>query len=89
MISEIILWYLIAINILAFIVFMIDKIKAKMDSWRISEKTLLTLAVIGGSVGALLGMIICRHKIRVSKFKFGIPAIIVIQTALIYLAGGF
>ena len=50
------LYYLLVINILTFVVFGIDKRKAKQGSWRISEATLLMLAVIGGTIGALLGM---------------------------------
>ena len=77
--------YLAVVNITAFIAFMIDKIKAKMDAWRIPEKTLIILAVIGGALGALAGMIVFRHKIRVPKFKLGIPLIILAQAVLVYL----
>ena len=56
------LYYLIVINILTFAVYGIDKWKARQGSWRISEATLLMLAVIGGTIGALLGMQVWRHK---------------------------
>ena len=56
------LYYLIVINIVTFLVYGIDKWKAKQGNWRISEATLLILAVIGGSIGALLGMKVWRHK---------------------------
>ena len=56
------LYYLIVVNILTFAVYGIDKWKAKQGSWRISEATLLMLAVIGGTIGALLGMQVWRHK---------------------------
>ena len=56
------LYYLIVINVVTFLVYGIDKWKAKQGSWRISEATLLILAVIGGSIGALLGMKVWRHK---------------------------
>ena len=62
MIVNALLYYLIAINIVTFLVYGIDKWKAKQGSWRISESTLLILAVIGGSIGALLGMKIWHHK---------------------------
>ena len=56
------LYYLIVINVVTFLVYGIDKWKAKQGSWRISEATLLILAVIGGSIGALLGMQVWHHK---------------------------
>ena len=59
---ETLLYYLTAINVVTFLVYGIDKWKAKQGSWRISEATLLILAVIGGSIGALLGMKVWRHK---------------------------
>ena len=60
------------------------KVKAKQGSWRISEATLLILAVIGGSIGALLGMKVWRHKTMHKKFKYGLPLILLAQIALIY-----
>ena len=60
--TEALLYYLIVINVVTFLVYGIDKWKAKKGSWRISEATLLILAVIGGSIGALLGMKIWHHK---------------------------
>jgi len=60
--TEALLYYLIVINIVTFLVYGIDKWKAKQGSWRISEATLLMLAVIGGTIGALLGMQVWRHK---------------------------
>ena len=62
MIANALLYYLIVINIVTFLVYGIDKWKAKQGSWRISEATLLILAVIGGSIGALLGMRVWHHK---------------------------
>ena len=66
-------------------VYGIDKWKAKQGSWRISEATLLLLAVIGGSIGALLGMQVWHHKTMHKKFKYGLPLILLSQIALIYL----
>ena len=79
------LYYLIVINILTFLVYGIDKWKAKKDGWRISEATLLMLAVIGGTIGALLGMQVWRHKTMHKKFKYGLPLILLAQIALMYL----
>ena len=77
------LYYIIVVNIVTFLVYGIDKWKAKQGSWRISEATLLILAVIGGSIGALLGMKVWRHKTQHKKFKYGVPAILIIQIILI------
>ena len=77
------LYYLIVINIVTFVVYGIDKLKAKQGSWRISEATLLIFAVIGGSIGALLGMKVWRHKTMHKKFKYGLPLILIIQIILI------
>ena len=74
--------YLLAINAVTFIVYGIDKYKAKKAKWRISEATLLLLAVLGGSVGAWVGMKVWHHNTMHKKFKYGIPAILLIQIAL-------
>ena len=79
------LYYLIVINILTFAVYGIDKWKARQGSWRISEATLLMLAVIGGTIGALFGMQVWRHKTMHLKFKYGLPLILLAQIALMYL----
>ena len=81
--TQAIVYILIGINVLTFLVYGIDKFKAKHGSWRISEATLLILAVIGGSIGALLGMQVWHHKTMHKKFQFGIPLIILAQIALI------
>ena len=81
--TEALLYYLIVINIVTFLVYGIDKWKAKQGSWRISEATLPILAVIGGSIGALLGMKVWRHKTQHKKFKYGLPLILIIQIILI------
>ena len=83
---KIILGYLLAINIATFFLYGIDKYKAKKGRWRISEATLLLMAVIGGSIGAWAGMRLWHHKTMHKKFKYGIPIIIIIQVALaVYL----
>ena len=83
--TQTIVYILICINVLTFLVYGIDKWKAKQGSWRISEATLLILAVIGGSIGALLGMQVWHHKTMHKKFKYGLPLILLAQIALIYL----
>jgi len=80
---ELFIYYLLAINVVTFIVYGIDKLKAKKGWWRIPEATLLTLAVIGGSIGAWCGMMVWRHKTKHLKFKIGVPAILAIQLALL------
>ena len=75
-------YYLLAINAVTFIVYGIDKYKAKKAKWRISEATLLLLAVLGGSIGAWMGMKVWHHKTMHKKFKYGIRAILLIQIAL-------
>ena len=81
--EQLILIYLVAINVVTFFMYGIDKWKAKRSKWRISEATLLGLAVIGGSIGAWLGMRVWHHKTMHKKFQFGIPLIIVAQVAMI------
>jgi len=83
--NQTLLYLLIIINIVAFLVYGIDKWMAKQGYWRISEATLLILAVIGGSIGALLGMEIWHHKTMHKKFKYGLPFILLAQIVLIYL----
>ncbi len=75
--------YLAAINMATFLVYGIDKWKAKKSKWRIRETALLGLAVLGGSIGAWLGMKVWHHKTQHKKFKYGVPTIIIIQLALI------
>ncbi|MBQ3549016.1 MAG: DUF1294 domain-containing protein [Oscillospiraceae bacterium] len=77
--------YLIVINVVAFFAFGLDKLKAKADAWRIPEKTLLGLAVIGGSVGAILGMRTFRHKTRHKQFSVGMPLILAVQIVIVVL----
>ena len=88
--------YLAVINVVTFLMYGIDKWrstsgrllptgrkKAKNSKWRIRETALLGLAVLGGSIGAWLGMKVWRHKTQHKKFKYGVPAIIIVQLALI------
>jgi uncharacterized membrane protein YsdA (DUF1294 family) len=80
---HIILIYLAVINVVTFFMYGVDKWKARKSKWRIRETALLGLAVLGGSIGAWLGMIVWHHKTQHKKFKYGIPAIIIVQLAII------
>ena len=80
---EEIICFLLAINIATFLLYGIDKYKAKKNKWRISEATLLTMAAIGGSIGAWAGMRLWHHKTMHKKFMYGIPVIIIMQIALV------
>ena len=77
------LYYLLAVNSLTFLLYGIDKYKAKKGRWRISEATLLTMAAIGGSIGAWAGMRTWHHKTMHKQLKYGIPVIIIMQIALV------
>ena len=77
------MYYLLAINIVSFFLYGIDKYKAKKGRWRISEATLLMMAVIGGSIGAWVGIRLWHHKTMHKKFKYGIPIIIILQVCLV------
>jgi len=85
---EYLTYYLIATNVVTFFVYGLDKLKAKYNRWRITEVSLLLLAVLGGSVGAWLGMQVWHHKTLHKKFKYGVPLIFLLQLALLlwYLA---
>ena len=78
-----VLIYLAGINVLTFFLYGIDKLKAKRARWRISEATLIWLAVFGGSIGALLGIKAWQHKTQHAKFKYGIPIILLMQIAMV------
>lgn len=80
---DVALWgYLILMNLIAFALYGIDKRRAKQGAWRISEYTLLLVALLGGSLGALLGMRYFRHKTRHRKFRYGVPLILLLQLGL-------
>lgn len=75
--------YVLLVNIIAFAMYGIDKNKAKEDRRRISEKSLFLIAGIGGSIGAMLGMKVFRHKTKHWYFVVGIPLILIVQILLI------
>ena len=78
----VLLVWLAVINLLTFIVYGADKRRARRDKWRVPEKTLFLLPLLGGSIGALLGMRVFHHKTKHWYFVWGIPAILLAQIAL-------
>lgn len=74
--------YLLLANLVGFVLMGVDKYKAKKKKWRIPEKTLFLSAILGGSIGALYGMHLFRHKTKHKSFVFGMPAILVVQMLL-------
>lgn len=88
--TKFILIYLAAVNLVTFVMYGIDKYKAKKAKWRIPEATLLLMAAIGGSIGAWTGMQVWHHKTLHKKFKYGVPVIFLLQVALtFYLYNNF
>ena len=79
-------YYLLIMNFLTWVIYGLDKGRAKSGKWRIPERTLLILAAIGGSVGALIGMLMFRHKTRKAKFVTLVPVLLVIHCVLVGLA---
>ncbi len=82
--------YLAGINLLTFLLFCVDKRRARRGAWRIPEKTLLSFSAAGGAAGGLLAMHVAHHKTRKPAFKFGVPALLVAWVAgllAIYLRG--
>ncbi|WP_312492749.1 DUF1294 domain-containing protein [Anaerosporobacter sp.] len=78
-----ILIYLVVMNIIGFTIMGIDKSRAKRGAWRIPEKTLFLIAILGGSIGSILGMKQFRHKTKHKTFTIGMPAILIVQAAII------
>lgn len=77
--------YVFIMNLLAFLLYGVDKARARKQKWRIPEKTLLLVAVLGGSIGAFAGMRFFHHKTKHFIFCFGVPAIIIIQATVVAL----
>ena len=75
--------YLLAINLIGILIMFIDKKKAKYGRWRIPEKTLLIIALLGGSIGTMVGMYWFRHKTQKIKFKLGFPTILISELIII------
>ena len=74
--------YILAVSLLTWILFGLDKWKAIHGKWRIRESTLLGLSLIGGAAGGLAGMYLFRHKIRKMRFRIGVPLMFLVQAAL-------
>ena len=66
-------------NVVTFFMYGIDKWKAKRDKWRVSEATLIWMAILGGSIGAWIGMKVWHHKTQHKKFQYGVPLILLVQ----------
>lgn len=82
---DIILWWLAIINVLSVAVCIFDKLQAKRGGWRVSEKALFTVSLLGGALGMYITMRIIRHKTRHRRFMIGLPLIIVLQIILCYI----
>ncbi len=76
--------YLGVISVIAVVVTIADKVKAKRGAWRVPENTLFLLSALGGSVAMLVTMLLIRHKTKHLKFMLGIPIIIVLQIPLLW-----
>ena len=79
----IIIGYLFVVNVIGFVLMFVDKKRAQNNQWRIKEATLFLTAAIGGSIGSMLGMKVFRHKTKHLSFLIGMPAIFIIQVALV------
>ena len=78
-----ILAYVVLMSLIAFAAFGLDKYKAKSNRWRIRERTLFLFALLGGGIGAFLGMKVFHHKTLHKQFAIGIPAIMIVQLLII------
>ena len=83
--TKMILLYLLIVNALGFLLMLVDKRKAQKNLWRIPESTLFLMAVIGGSIGSIAGMYKFRHKTKHWQFVIGMPVILILQLALVFL----
>lgn len=79
----IIIGYILIINLVGFVAMYIDKKKAERNEWRIKEGTLLSIALLGGGIGGMIGMYKFRHKTKKLKFTIGFPTIIITQIVVI------
>jgi len=77
--------YFLIVNLIGFLSMYVDKRRARKHLWRIPETTLFIIAIIGGSIGSIVGMHLFRHKTRHWYFVYGMPAILIIQIALVAL----
>ncbi len=77
-------FYLLIVNAFAFVLMLADKRRARKKLWRIPEATLMTVAAVGGSLGALLGMYTVRHKTKHPKFTVGVPVLLILHGICLY-----
>lgn len=90
MINKIVIIYLIVMNVVGFSSMGVDKKRARNNEWRIKEKTLFLIAIIGGSLGSVLGMKVFHHKTKHKAFVIGMPIILLLQILLlIFLFNNF
>ena len=82
MLLKLLVTYLVLVNAAAFLLMLVDKLKAKKGAWRIPEATLMGAALLGGSIGAIAGMNLFRHKTRHLQFSMGLPIILALQIVL-------
>lgn len=87
MIRDIILIYLVLINVITFVLYGMDKWKAKRNQWRIKESVLLGMAAVGGCFGALAGMYLFRHKTQKAKFYLLVPIFAIIYVGIFFFIG--
>ena len=78
-----ILIYILIINVITFLIMWFDKHEAKIGDWRVPERTLFLLVLLGGGIGGIAGMYVFRHKTRKWYFKIGFPAILIMQIVFI------
>lgn len=81
--TKIIIIYLVTINLITFLAMWIDKRKAQKGKWRISETALFTMAILGGSIGGIIGMYTFRHKTKKKRFTIGFPLILILEILII------
>ena len=82
MLLKLIVIYLVLVNAIAFLLMLADKLKARKGAWRVPEATIMGIAAIGGSIGAICGMNLFRHKTKHPKFFIGLPLILALQIVL-------
>ena len=82
---KVLIVFIIIINIVSFVMMGIDKKKAEKHKWRIKESTLFLVAILGGSLGSILGMQMYRHKTKHLTFTLGMPAILILQIIILFL----
>ena len=85
MLLQMITIYLVLVNAIGLFLMLSDKSRATRNAWRIPEATLMGVALAGGSVGAIAGMHLFRHKTRHPKFALGLPLILIVQIAVVLL----